>query len=90
MRRAALAAAGLVAHMALGACQTWQDKADAEMLAECTKVADPVARKRCQTEVMTAYGDAERAQKERYREAAKASEEREALREAYGLPEDAH
>jgi hypothetical protein len=90
MRRARLAAAGLIVLTALGACQTWQDKADAAMLADCAKIADPEAREACQTEVMTAYGDAERAQKERYRQAAKASEEREALRKAYGIPDDAH
>ena len=90
MKRAALAAMGMTALLATGACQTWQDKADAAMLADCAKLADTEARKTCQTEVMTAYGDAERAQKEKHLAAAKAREERRALNEAYGLPDRAH
>ena len=84
------AAAALAALLVLGACQTWQDKADAEMLADCAKIADPSERKTCQTEIMTAYGDAERALKEKHLAEAKAREERQALKEAYGLPDRAH
>jgi ABC-type uncharacterized transport system auxiliary subunit len=83
-------AAGLAAFLVLGACQTWQDKADAEMLADCAKIADPAERKTCQTEVITAYGDAERALKEKQVAEAKAREERETLKEVYGLPDRAH
>ncbi len=43
----------------------------------------------CQTEVMTAVADAERAFQEKQREAAEAREQREALREAYGVPKRA-
>jgi hypothetical protein len=79
----------LFAMTALAACQTWVDKADAEMLAECARIADPDKRDRCQTEVMTAAADAERAFQEKQREAAEAREQREALREAYGVPKRA-
>jgi len=90
MTQRKVVAAGLAALLVLGACQTWQDKADAEMLADCAKIADPAARKTCQTEVMTAYGDAERALKEKQLAEAKAREERETLKEVYGLPDRAH
>jgi hypothetical protein len=90
MTRRLAAAAALAAVFAFGACQTWQDKADAEMLADCAKIADPGARKTCQTEVMTAYGDAERALKEKRLAEEKAREERETLREVYGVPDGAH
>jgi hypothetical protein len=87
MTRRLAAASALAAVFALGA---WQDKADAEMLADCAKIADPGARKTCQTEVMTAYGDAERALKEKRLAEEKAREERETLREVYGVPDGAH
>jgi hypothetical protein len=86
MSRAGALVAGLVAALALAGCQTWVDRADAEMLAECAKIADPDKRDRCQTEVMTAAADAERSFQEKQREAAEAREQREALREAYGVP----
>lgn len=86
MSRALAFAAGLAVLTALTGCQTWQDKADAEALADCAKIAEPAKRETCQTEVMTAAGDAERRLLEQQREAALAREEREALREAYGLP----
>lgn len=89
MNRAGALAAGLVAIMTLAGCQTWADKADAEMLAACADIADPLERERCQVEVMTAAGDAERTYQEKQREAALAREEREALREAYGVPKRA-
>jgi hypothetical protein len=89
MSRAGALAGALVAMMALAGCQTWVDKADAEMLAECARIADPDKRDRCQTEVMTAAADAERAFQEKQREAAEAREQREALREAYGVPKRA-
>ena len=89
MSRAGNLAGALVAMMALAGCQTWVDKADAEMLAECARIAEPEARDRCQTEVMTAAADAERAFQEKQREAAEAREQREALREAYGVPKRA-
>ena len=87
MKRAWYLAAGLSALLTLAACQTWQDRAEAEALAECARVADPVQRKTCQTEVMTAAGDAERRQVEAQREAGLAREKQEALRKAYGLPD---
>ncbi len=59
------------------------------MLADCARIADPAGRDRCQTEVMTAASDAERGYQEQLREAAQAREEREALREAYGVPKRA-
>lgn len=74
----------------LGGCQTWQDKADTEALAACARIADAQARKTCQTEVMTAYGDAERQQVRKQAEAQSAAENREALRQAYGLPKRAY
>lgn len=89
MSRAGALAAGLVAATALAGCQTWTDKADAAMLSECARIADPDARDRCQTEVMTAAADAERAFQEKQREAAEDREQREALREAYGVPKRA-
>jgi len=89
MSRAGALAAGLGALMALAGCQTWTDKADAKMLAKCARIADPAARDRCQTEVMTAAADAERTFQEKQREAAEAREQREALREAYGVPKRA-
>lgn len=89
MSRAGALAAGLIAIAALAGCQTWTDRADAEMLAECARIADPGARDRCQTEVMTAAADAERAFREKQREAAGVREQREALREAYGVPKRA-
>jgi hypothetical protein len=89
MSRAGALVAGLVAALALAGCQTWVDRADAEMLAECAKIAEPEARDRCQTEVMTVAADAERAFQEKQREAAEAREQREALREAYGVPKRA-
>lgn len=90
MRRGLARVAGLVALTALTGCQTWQDKADAAALADCAKIAEPGKRGTCRTEVMTAAGDAERRQLEEQREAALAREEREALRQAYGLPKRAH
>jgi hypothetical protein len=90
MRRGLAGVAGLVALTALTGCQTWQDKADAAALTDCAKIAEPEKRGTCQTEVMTAAGDAERRQLEEQREAALAREEREALRQAYGLPKRAH
>ena len=89
MSRAGALVSGLVAISALAGCQTWTDRADAEMLAKCARIADPGARNRCQTEVMTAAADAERAFQEKQREAAEAREQREALREAYGVPKRA-
>lgn len=89
MRRACARASALVAAAALAGCQTWTDKADAAMLADCARIANPVERDRCQLEVMTAAGDAERGYQEKLREAAQAREEREALREAYGAPKRA-
>lgn len=86
MSRALAFAAGLVLLVALAGCQTWRDKADAQALADCAKIADPAKRVTCQTEIMTAAGDAERRLLEQQREAALAREEREALHEAYGLP----
>ena len=65
-------------------------EADAAALADCAKIAEPGKRGTCRTEVMTAAGDAERRQLEEQREAALAREEREALRQAYGLPKRAH
>lgn len=90
MRRGLAAVAGLVALTALTGCQTWQDKADAAALADCAKIAEPGKRRTCRTEVMTAAGNAVRRQLEEQREAALAREEREALRQAYGLPKRAH
>ena len=90
MRRGLARVAGLVALTALTGCQTWQDKADAAALADCAKIAEPGKRGTCRTEVMTAAGDAERRQLEEQREAALAREEREALRQAYGLPKRVH
>ena len=90
MRRGLARVAGLVALTALTGCQTWQDKADAAALADCAKIAEPGKRGTCRTEVMTAAGDAERRQLEEQREAALAREEREALRQVYGLPKRAH
>lgn len=86
MRRGLAGVAGLVARTALTGCQTRQDKADAAALADCAKIAEPEERGTCQTEVMTAAGDAERRQLEKQREAALAREEREACR----LPKRAH
>lgn len=86
MRRGAgliLALAGLAC---LGGCQTWQDQADTAALATCARIAGALERKTCQTEVMTAYGDAERQQVRKQAEAETAAENREALRQAYGLP----
>ena len=90
MRRGLAGVAGLVALTALTGCQTWQDKADAAALADCASIAEPEQRGTCQTEVLRAAGDAERRQLEEQREAALAREEREALRQAYGLPKRAH
>jgi len=79
-------ASGLAVRAALAGCQTWQDKADAEALADCTKIAEPAKRETCLTEVMTAAGDAECRLPGQQHEPALAREEREALREAWGLP----
>jgi hypothetical protein len=89
MRRGGFACGGLAGLLVLAGCQTWQDAADADMLARCARIADPAKRSICQTEVMTAAGDAERRQLEAQREAGLARETQEALREAYGLPKDA-
>jgi hypothetical protein len=90
MRRAWPLAGVLLALTGLTGCQTWKDAADAEALAACARIAEPAKRQVCQTEVMTAAGDAERRQLETQREAGLAREKQEALREAYGLPEKVH
>lgn len=76
----------LAALMALGGCQTHRDKADAEMLAECARIADPDDRKACQEEVMESAIDAEARTLERQQELEKSHEERERMREVYGEP----
>ena len=86
MRRTAALAGGLSAVLLLAGCQTWQDKAEAEALADCAKIAEAEKRTTCQTEVMTAAGDAERRQLADQRAAAKAREDRDALLKAYGIP----
>ncbi|MBK8198716.1 MAG: hypothetical protein IPK75_10115 [Acidobacteria bacterium] len=89
MIRFPAALAALAALASLGGCQTWKDQADAEALAACARIADPDKRETCQTEVMTAYGDAERDRARKQSEAQQAAEDREALRKAYGIPKRA-
>ncbi len=86
MRRTTALAGGLCAFLSLAGCHTWQDKAEAEALADCAKIAEAEKRTTCQTEVMTAAGDAERRQLADQRAAAKAREDRDALLKAYGIP----
>ena len=86
MRRSLALAGGLSALLVLAGCQTWHDKADAKALTDCAKIADAGKRTACQTEIMTAAGDAERNQLANQRAAAKAREDRDALLKAYGIP----
>ncbi|MFN3912107.1 hypothetical protein [Hyphomonas sp.] len=88
MRRRLVVAASLCAGLMLAGCQTWQDRADSEALAECARIADAAKRKACQSDVMAAYAEAERKEKDRLVEAGKAADERELLQEVYGSPKD--
>ncbi|MEX1252475.1 MAG: hypothetical protein WEA77_14955 [Hyphomonas sp.] len=71
MRRAWARACALVAAAALAGCQTWTDKADTAMLADCARIANPGERDRCRVEVMTAAGHAERGYQEKLRRPAR-------------------
>ncbi len=88
MRRRLACAGALCAALVLAGCQTWKDRADSEALAECGGIADADERKACQSDVMAAYAEAERKEKDRLVEAGKAADERELLNEVYGSPKD--
>lgn len=71
---------------ALAGCQTVSDKAAAEALELCSAEADIEARLKCRDEIFAAADAAERQRLEEQRANILAAEEREALREAQGLP----
>jgi hypothetical protein len=90
MRRSTLFAGALLSLAVLGGCQTWQQGARADAFTACGDIADPAKRETCQSGVMAAAGQAHRAEMEERRQEILESEDRKALREAYGLPDKTH
>lgn len=88
MRQAALSLC--VGFSALAGCQSVSDKAAAEALEACSNKPDLEARIRCRDEIFAAADASERKRLEDQRSRLLEQEQREALREAQGLPKRAH
>ncbi len=87
MRRGRL---GLLISLAtLAGCQTVSDKAGAEALDACSSEAELEARIRCRDEIFAAADASERKRLEEVGHRILEQEQREALREAQGIPKDA-
>ena len=79
----ALALAGL---MALGGCQTWQDRADSRALEVCEKLGEADARARCRETVIETERARQREVMDELELQIQQSEERERLNEVFGDP----
>ena len=86
MTRCGTSALVLAGLMALSACQTWQDRADARALETCGKLGEADARARCRETLI----ETERARQQKVMDELELqiqqSEERERLNEVFGDP----